>query len=725
MKADVGAFGCVRFWGAWVGGLVLAGVIFPAWSAVTRPAVFLQKGADLQKVLDTTGELQLAPDIDYRSSGKKRLIVPSGAKILSRWNARLPVLVIGGGVHDVWIEGLDGQGSEDPDILFTGGMPNRNVTIVGGNGGRLGMAGRLKVRLEDDSRVEGLELAEYGALEVLQGTSGYVRNSVFSHALGYRPGSTVWWEGNDDEASFGNAFLHVASITPKWKSRWNHAGPLWLVGWDCESWNGDGKGDRNCFEVENSPSLVSMGLSGGTLYGDKNGALAIIRHVPLVVDFSSRARGGLIDKADLVFDDVGENYHLFRENLRIADHVPAGIRSGDFYIGNGEALPATRTTGPSSAIRELLQRQQFPPLPLVAATGAFALPVSGPAPQSVVVLARSDIDQAAFLQHLIDRDGVARVPPGTYAISRSLRLGSVERIEGLVASDAGEVVLVAKGNFPLVQGRATKVSLRAELAQQSVVFSGITFAGGSHGILWSADSGNVGPGMTVATSTFEQLRFVGQSVAGVAANGIAGIDSNSWRRVVFEDVPLAMSGSGKGAGAGMNYADKQGFMFCTFRNIRDAVWRWDSERPSGGNFWYRSAFEDVGHVSVTRAGYSLIWYGSTFTDVRANTALKMLDNGTTATGGFFIISSRWSGVGPATLTDTSSWGVGTYLLGSEFRLGQTRLVESKDGAMLLSWGNRVETLPLSMPLGRHLVINTTSRGTTTAFELGTHISSVR
>ena len=717
VKAEAAISGCRRALRAMAFCLLLACTGMPENSVAAAPTAFLKKGADLQKLLDTTGELWLAPDIDYRSLGGKPLKVPSGAKILSRWNARLPVLVIEGGVHDVWIEGLDGGGGEEPDIVFTGGLPNRNITIIGGNGGRIGIAGRLKVRLEDDSRVEGLDLAEYGALEVLQGTSGYVRHSVFSHALGYRPGSTIWWEGNDDERSADNAFLYIASITPQWRSRWNRAGPLWLVGWDCESWNGSGNGDSNCFEVTNSPSLISMGLSGGTVYTAEGGALANIHQIPLVADFSSRPKGGFRENADLIFDQVGENFHLFRSDIHVVDRRPIGVRSG-FFRRQVESLDASKIVDqPSMKMRNLLQSHVFPPLPDATKIGAFASPMTQPVALPTTGLTTPDMDHAMSLQRLIDRDGVARVSPGIYRLARSLRVGTTNRIEGLVASAPGEVVLVAAGNFPLIQGRTIVGRSRTELGQQAIVLSGLALVGGSHGILWSAESANVGPGVKVAHSTFENLRFIGQSVAGVAVLGIEGFDSNSWRRVSFEDMPIALMGVGKGGNFGMNYADKQGFMLCSFRNVRDAVWSWDTERPSGGNFWYRSTFDSVGAVSRTRAAYGLTWFSSTFHDVQAARAIDVLDNGRTETGEFYLISTRWSGRGPNAITDTSSWGQGTYLLGSEFSQQKSRLVGSDAVDMLLSWGNQIGTSIDRVSPDKALVINTVTAGARVGFEL--------
>lgn len=723
MKDEAALYGCWCAGRAILFGLLLACAVMPANAASSIPSAFLKKGVNLQKLLDTTGELWLAPDVDYRSFGGKPLKVPSGAKILSRWNARLPVLVIEGGVRDVWIEGLDGGGTEEPDIVFTGGMPNRNITIIGGNGGRLGIAGRLKVRLEDDSRVEGLDLAEYGALEVLQGTSGYVRHSVFAHALGYRPGSTIWWEGNEKEPSSANSFLHISSITPQWKSRWNHAGPLLLVGWDCESWNGGGKGDLNCFEVSNSPSLISMGLSGGTAYPEKGGALASLRNVRLFADFGSRPRGGNRENTDLVMENVHDHYGVFRFDFRVVERHSNAERVSAFKLDSRSLPSLSPPVQPAFVISDLLQSHVFPPLPLLTRTGAFSAPM-GELPSLVSVNAGGVAsDQAHLLQQTIDRDGVARVAPGIYRLARSLKLGSVHRTEGLVASSPGEVVLVADGNFPVIRGREFRGETPDELAQQSVVLSGLALVGGSHGIYWSAESGNVGPGMKVAHSTFESLRLIGQTVAGVAALGIEGIDSNSWRRVSFEDMPVALMGVGKGGKAGMNYADKQGFMLCTFRNVRNAVWSWDSERQSGGNFWYRSHYDRVGQVSRTRAATNLVWFSSIFHDIVSERALKLVDSGTTVTGEFYVISSRWTGKGPPSVSDTGSWGVGTYFLGSEFLQDQTGLVEPGDHDMLFSWANRIENRRKTELPGRYMIINSNLSGTRTGFDVGAKILS--
>ena len=709
MKDEAALSSCWRAVQTIAFGVLLACVGLSANSAAVVPPAFLKKGTDLQKQLDNTGELWLAPDIDYRSWRSKPLKVPSGAKILSRWNARLPVLVIEGGVHDVWIEGLDGGGAEEPDIVFTGGPPNRNITIIGGSGGRLGLSGRLKVRLEDDSRVEDFDLAEYGALEVLQGGSGYVRRSTFSHALGYRPGSTIWWEGNESEPSSENVFLHISSITPRWKSLWNHAGPLALLVWDCESWNGNLNGDKNCFEVTDSPSLVSMGLSGGTVYGARNGALAALRNLPLMADFSSRPLGGALENADLLFSNVGDSFGFFRYPFRLQDRLPIGRRESALSFFSEKK---TTSGDPSYEINSLLINQRFPKIISISETGAAAPPFNvGELASNSEAKCSVNNDCTKYIQSMIDRDGIAKLPSGVYKIERSLRLGSVGRIEGVVSVDRGDVQLIASANFPIIQGRGVSPKMRENMQQQSVVLSGVTLVGGSYGVSWDGRAENFGPGVTIAGSMFEHVSFVGQSTAGVAALGITGLDSNSWRRIRFENLPVAWLGIGKGMNLGMNYADKQGFIFTTFRNVHEVVWSWASDRSSGGNFWYRSKFEHVGNISRTRSAYNLTWFQSTFHDVYADRGFKILDDGRTETGNFFVVSSRWTGNGPVVVSDTGSGGQSAVFLGSDLLQSGSRLVERRSDTTLFIWGSKVKN-QFSGPIsGPHIIIDSVFENT--------------
>jgi hypothetical protein len=152
-------------------------------------------------------------------------------------------------------------------------------------------------------------------------------------------------------------------------------------------------------------------------------------------------------------------------------------------------------------------------------------------------------------------------------------------------------------------------------------------------------------------------------------------------------VPVAFSGRGIGVGPGINYADKQGFVYCSFRDISNGVWNWDVHRSSSGNFWYRSLFSRVGSVATTRAAQQTMWFGSFFHDIAGPIAIRMLDDGSTSTGDFYMVSSTWDGEGPRTVADTASVGVGVFFMGSLFAQKKSRMTAPGLGQTLISWGN--------------------------------------
>jgi hypothetical protein len=416
-----------------------------------------------------------------------------------------------------------------------------------------------------------------------------------------------------------------------------------------------------------------------------------------------------------LFSNVSDSFGMFRFPFRLKDRLPAGQRTSalGYFTENRGGL-----SKPSDAIRSLLINQRYPKIIANSETGAEASPFSAEEHASTPEASCSVNGVCVkYIQSLIDKYGVARLPSGIYKIEQSLRMGSVDRIEGVVAADRGHVRLVASGNFPVIQGRGVSPNMLNKMQQQSVVLSGVSLVGGTYGVSWDGRAEGFGPGVTIAGSMFEHIDFLNQSIAGVAAIGMTGLDSNSWRRVRFENLPAAWLGIGKGMDFGMNYSDKQGFIFNTFRNVHDVVWGWVSDRSSGGNFWYRSKFENVGNISRTRSAYNLMWFQSSFNNVNANRGFKILDDGRTETGNFLLVSSRWVGQGPTVVSDTGSGGQAAIFLGSELLQSGSCLVGQDKGTTLFIWNSKVGS-PLPDPVtAPHVIINTVFKNKSTAISL--------
>jgi hypothetical protein len=647
--------------------------------------------AKLQSLLDQHRAIRLDAAADYRGGPRDVLKVSSGQTIVGGWNTRVPRIVIPGGVSHVRIVAVRSDGWTAPDIEFTGGAANDDIEIVGGTGGP---GTQIRVSVRDGARVNRLSLSEYGGLTVEQSSSGYIRDSTFTRLLGYWPGPHVTWRGNAREPSRGNAFLGIASITPAAPSVWRDAGDLWFVDWDCESWSGRGKEIPRCFSIEGATRVVSVGLGGGTASPEHSGALASFRDVPLLVNWFPNVRGGALDGADLILDHVGTLVTVQPEGgLRVSD-TAGGVRWR--ILDADPARGGARVAASGVAHATASQRAA-----LAATFTGVAIPPARPKPRARAIVdplgsnwtagIEARKDSAASIQAAIDAEGVARLAPGVYYLDRPLRLGSHRRVEGLVGDGREQVVLVAKGAFPVISGRGDigRDGSAPKDALVTLALEGLTLYGGTYALDWTGERGNLGPGGVIAWSAFEDLALLKQTVAAVHASGIGGLDSNLWRRVDIADTPIAFRGDGVGAGPGMTYADKQHFLDCQYQRIADTVWYWTSDRPSGGAVFADNVYLDVGRVTRTRAANHLLWSNSVLENVTGDVALDVTDASSTATYYFTMIGSAWRARGPRVVTDTQSWQVGTLFVDTEFAQSGGSLVAPDGEQTLFGWRSRI------------------------------------
>jgi hypothetical protein len=664
--------------------LVAALLVLPlsALAEESRPyRVAVAEKLKLQDLLDEHRSLKLDSNSDYRTGGIAKLKMSSGQRIEGGWNTRVPQIEIPGGASNVFLSGIRGDAPAHVDVVFSGGAENNDVQIIGGSGGS---TTNIRVLISAGARVNRLRLSEFGGLEVQQAESGYVRDSNFTRLLGYWEGPHVLWHGNLSEPSHGNVFLGLSSITPQRGSLWSKTGDLQLVGWDCESWNSNGRGPLECFVIDEVPRVVSIGLSGGTAYPAQGGALAKFHDVQEFIGWFSHGHGGERATGDILFDAVGTAVltQSARETREVFQHDPQDaqrvrilhpMQTPDVDSVNGTPLDQ----------RVAEANDSWLPATYGGATVRAALPK--PTRRSIEDglgaswrnrLAERP-DSASMLQARIDREGIVRVDAGVYYLERPLRIGSHKRVEGLIGSHRDAVYLVAKGNFPVIEGRGGRRYAVDGESPLTIVLSDMTLYGGSYGASFTGGAEGAGDGAQIAWSTFSNLKFMKQTRAGVLASGILGFDSNFWYRVDFYDMPVAIRGEGNGIAAGMNYADKQYFLDCQFQQIRDAVWYWTADRQSGGQIWQDDYFHDVGGISRTRAAANMLWANTVMEDITGPVGIDVVDAGKTATYYFYLFDCLVMGMGPHTFADTLSYGNAVLYIDSEFRQRGGQMVGSQ------------------------------------------------
>jgi hypothetical protein len=437
---------------------------------------------------------------------------------------------------------------------------------------------------------------------------------------------------------------------------------------------------------------VSIGLSGGTAHPQHGGALLGVSDVPVFVSWFQRGRGGDLDAADVVLDDVGTLVTVQAEDgTRVrdprADPSAMRLRLLEPALDRGAArvMPLATATAERQARLRAALIGSVPTAGRLKPELRRSIDALGPSWRAGLA---TQPDSSATIQAAIDKNGIASLPPGVYYLDKPLKVGARRRVEGLIGAARERVQLVAKGDFPIIEGRGD-IGRDGEAALVSLVLSGLTLQGGTYGIHWSAEPGNLGAGGVVAWSEFSELTFAEQSIAGVNAAHIGGIDSNLWRRVDFRDLPVAFRGDGTGNGAGMNYADKQHFFDCQYQRIGDAVWYWTSDRASGGQIWTDNVYFDVGQLTRTRAANNLLWVNALIDGVHGDVGIAVTDTGATATYYFTMIDSLWRGRGPAVVTDTQSWRVGTLFVATEFAQAGGSIVAAEGDETLFAWGSRI------------------------------------
>jgi hypothetical protein len=647
----------------------------------------------LQEILEKHRSLKLDANSDYRSGGIGKLTMSSGQRIEGGWNTRVPQIEIPGGVSDVFLSGIRGDAPTHVDIVFSGGAENNDVTIVGGSGGA---TTNIRVLVTAGAKINFLRLSEYGGLEVQQSVSGFIRNSTFSRLLGYWQGPQILWRGNLSEPSYGNVFLGLSSITPQRGSLWSNVGDLWLVGWDCESWNSLGQGPLDCFLIDGATRVISIGLSGGTAYPAQGGALVKFQNVATFAGWFNHGHGGEREAGDILFDAVGTTVltqsergtrEVFQRDPKDAQRVRILNPMQAPYPDSLDGQPLEQLTSAAD-------------IPwLAAALGGFATPTGLPKPtrrkieDRLGATWRSGLaarpDSAAMLQARIDREGVIHVDDGVYYLDHPLRIGSSKRAEGLVGSHRDAVYLVAKGDFPVIEGRGGRMYAFTGESPLQIVLSDMTLYGGRYGINFSGSAGGSGDGGQIAWSTFSNLKFMKQSKAGVHAAGILGFDSNFWYRVDFYDMPIAIRGEGSGVGAGMTYADKQNFLDCQYQSIRDTVWYWTADRQSGGQIWQDNYYFDVGEISRTSAAVNLLWANSVMENITGPVGIHVVDAGTTVTYDFYMFDCLIKGAGPTTFSDTLSYSSAVLYVNTEFRQRGGRMVGPQGPQTIFALSSRL------------------------------------
>jgi hypothetical protein len=655
----------------------------------------------LQQALNQYHSIQLEANADYATGGLATVTVSAGEQILGGWNTILPPIQVAAGASNVLISGIRGAKSGGDDITFLPGSETSGVRIVGAHG--LIQQG-LQVRISAGAQVTGIEIYDFRHLIVDQGQSGYVRNSIFTGADGYATTPMVTWNGNTTDPSGPNTFASMVSITGTAASQWTNAGDLWLLGWDAESWNYQGGGDTNAYIFGGKTRIYSIGVTGGTGVPTHGGALAKFVSVDGVMMLFNQGHGGQLDNADFLFEQVGTRLtSQSNADVKVADIAPQGDRL--FILDPGASAPVALATvagatpgGTTSLPAQLTWALSATP-PGYPMGKPARRTITDPLGDQWLSAAAGKPDSSTAIQAQIDASGVAVLAPGVYYLDHPLKLGSNKRSEAILGAGSTQVVLAARGAFPVIQGRGDIHYATNGVVMEQVAIEGLTLYGGTDGIRFSSEAGNFGDGAQIAWSMFSDLKFLRQTEAGVYVKSIFGIDNNLWNHDDFLGLPAAFVGFGTGYAAGMNYADKQQIIDCQFQQIAGYAWNWQAQRPSNVDVFSGDYFYEVGGVSATTSTLTALWTNSVMENVSGTSAIHSID-GTGAN--FYQYDNLWTGTGPSVITDAQN---NNAMIAVKYQQSGGQIVSSTSGRGLDAIATATTAAVGSGKLTQGLLIN--------------------
>lgn len=666
--------------------------------------------ANLQVQLDANDVVVLEAIGDYRTGGPSQLTVSSNKTIIGGYGTRVPQIIIPGGSSNVTIDGVTGCGWTCRDIKFAAGDPIKNITIVGGS---YGPGYNIFLGFDSGAQVEGLRATYIGGIDAQLTVAGYIRNSVFQAIASYAPGINISMVGNTTTPSYGNAIVSFASTTPGGAANISTFGDLYVLQANVESWD--------CFQQDlhpyqkralifsNMDSLRMAGTAGGRESDCVDtGAMLDISSTPSVVQWLDASNGGPGDADDAYLSNIGTHILIQADNSVTRSYAQTP----------GNILETLRTTWPVSEVSlnglDISNGTTLTPAASNAMVNAYlgapktTAPVK-PVPRVVDTFPgwKENLaphpDSAPAIQALINRDHIVKLASGKYYLDSPLQIGTKMRdangtliVEGIIGAGKDSVYLIAKGQFPVIQVRDDDTADVNDRGMR-LVLEGLSIYGGTYGLDYTNPSGYdeyTSPTLQVNWSSFRNLAFNHQILAGVHFQNSYGIDNNIWYKVDFNDMPVAFMGIGyrsttSGEHQLMNYADKQYFIDNQYHNISEAVWNWDAYRPSNSNVWIDSYFDNVGSISKTRSAWDIMWVNSVFNNITGPTAIDLLDTGSTASRRFEQLDCLWTGTGPAVVTDTQSGYLGTLFIDTEFNQSGGSIVATSGKQTLHAWNSKI------------------------------------
>jgi len=551
----------------------------------------ISQKANLQTALDTYGAVRLGKG-DY-----------SGVNVVMHSNQKLyghPSIT---GVSNITIA----AGSSNVVLENLSPAPNQGVTITFQAGGVISNCSiktmkYCDIQATNASIINSSFINIIGAIRFDCSASGYFRNNkIIKHQV-QSVSNMLVMKGNSTTPSYGNVNLHSNYLTSIGNTTdLDNLQSSTFIGIDCESYGGL---DRSLFYARNMGKVKLATIQGGMMYSSPYGYYDVESN-----DLLSINNTGNSTVASTIFPKTNYlNTFTYLQPTRTAGTVTgfdlhSDISNNDL-IYNGSAL--STTIPDPTKVRDFILDTQHTPwtrpsweiLPDPLGTNWRANRTGKP-------------DQTAYIQGLINANGVAELPEGVFYIGSTLNI-PLDKAHGIVGQGTAKTVIVGlTDDFPLISITTGDFG--------NFTLSNLTLQGGNVGVYASSQT------MLWAYQDIKFVIFRDQNY-GIQFHQIFGFDNNFLDNIsfvncvkgIFQDplIPYV-----PGVLEGCSYIDKTVFYKNQFKNCNLSL-SMQGTRANNMDAWVDCKF-DGGSQAFVGGGDSAIFANCDFANYNGTNVINI------------------------------------------------------------------------------------------------------
>jgi len=551
--------------------------------------------ANLQKALDTYGAVRLEKG-DY--SGVK-VVMHSNQSLYGHISTNnITSIMIAAGSSNVRIESLKPARDSALEINFQSGVVISNCTFKTLRGAHITATNSM---LENNTFID-----INGQIQFDCSTSGYFRNNKI---IKQQSGSSdvLVMKGNRTTPSYGNVTLHSNYLgTERNTTDIDNLEDMTLIGTDAETYWGL---NREMLHVNNVDKVKLMITNGNISYEsgfpfssiDANEVYSISNNGGSTTTDKLALRTNLLSFNSTKDVNRGDGAVSGFFAKQYVEQVDRDVFKHFKYNGVEQITTITDPNAVYKLSNSILGTQRTP------WTRPNWETIPDPLGSTWATDRKGKTDSTAYIQNLINTNGVAELPEGIFYISSTLNIVN-DGTHGIMGKGTGKTVICGlTDDFPLISVTSGDFG--------GIVLGYMTLQGGNKGIYES------NPPMMISFQSIKYISFRNQAV-GMHFKELFGIDNNFFENLAFTNCTTGIlqesypSLPNPNDLNGSTYMDKNVFYNCQFINCSVGM-NLHSIRASNLNAWIDCKF-DGGIKASDMSGETVIFANCDFTHYTGN-----------------------------------------------------------------------------------------------------------